>query len=88
MHENVKVPQLLQKFPYHNSRDQLHIMTNYPTKYESYKTNNLRGVAFANITILKLHENLNSPIILQKSLNQNGGIIGSTNHDDQSSYQI
>jgi hypothetical protein len=35
-------------------------MTNYPTKYESY--NNLRGVAFANITILKLHENLKSPI--------------------------
>jgi hypothetical protein len=25
---------------------------------------------------------------IQKSLNQNGGIIGSTNHDDQSSYQI
>ena len=50
------------KFPYHNSRDQLHIMTNYPTKYESYQTNNLRGVTFANITILKLYENLKSPI--------------------------
>ena len=36
--------------------DQLHIMTNYPTMYESYQTNNLRGFAFANITILKLHE--------------------------------
>jgi hypothetical protein len=63
-------------------------MINHPTKYESYKTNNLRGVAFANITILKLHENLKSPITPTKSLNQNGGIIGSTNHDDQSSYQI
>jgi hypothetical protein len=26
--------------------DQLHIMTNYPTKYENCQTNNLRGVAF------------------------------------------
>ena len=41
--------------------DQLHILTNYPTKYESYQTNNLRGVAFTNITLLKLHENLKSP---------------------------
>ena len=31
-----------------NSRkyDQLHNMTKYPTKYESYQTNDLRGVAF------------------------------------------
>ena len=29
--------------------DQLHIMTNYPTKYESYQTNDLRGVAFTKI---------------------------------------
>jgi hypothetical protein len=26
--------------------DQLHIMTNYLTKYENYQTNNLRRVAF------------------------------------------
>ena len=26
---------------------QLRIMTNYPTKYESYQTNDLTGVAFA-----------------------------------------
>ena len=26
--------------------DQLHTMTIYPTKYESYRTNDLKGVAF------------------------------------------
>ena len=26
--------------------DQLHIMTNHPTKYENYQTNDFRGVAF------------------------------------------
>ena len=26
--------------------DKLHIMTKHPTKYEIYRTNNLRGVAF------------------------------------------
>jgi hypothetical protein len=26
--------------------DQLHIMTNHPTKYESYRINDLREVAF------------------------------------------
>jgi hypothetical protein len=59
-------------------------MTNYPTKYESYQTNNLRGVAFANITILKLYENLKSPITPTK-------IVESKWQDyriNQSSYQI
>jgi hypothetical protein len=39
--------------PYNNHQikmvgyhDQLHNMTNYPTKYENCQTNNLRGVAF------------------------------------------
>ena len=27
--------------------DQLHFMANYPTKYEIYQTNDLRGVGFA-----------------------------------------
>ena len=27
--------------------DQLHIMANYPTKYERYQTNDIRGVGFA-----------------------------------------
>jgi len=30
--------------------DHLHIMTNYPTKYESYQTNDLRGVALSMYT--------------------------------------
>ena len=38
--------------------DQLHIMTNYPTKYESYQTNDLRGDGSQRITILKMHENV------------------------------
>ena len=40
------------------------------------------------ITILKLHENVNVPQLLQKSLNSIGRILWSTKHHDQSSYQI
>jgi len=36
-------------------------MTNYPTKYESFRTNDLRGDHSQSITILKLHENVKVP---------------------------
>jgi len=49
-------------------------MNNYPAKYESCRTNELRRVAFTKY-IMKLHENVKVPYILQKSWNQNGGII-------------
>jgi hypothetical protein len=39
MLENIKASELL--------HDQLHSMANYPTKYESYQTKDLRGVGFA-----------------------------------------
>ena len=40
------------------------------------------------ITILKLHENVKVSLLLQKWSNQNGGIIWSTTHHDQSPCQI
>ena len=39
-------------------------------------------------SILKIHENVNVPLLLQKSLIQNGGIIWSTTHNDLSLYHI
>jgi hypothetical protein len=39
---------------------QLHIMNNYPAKYESCRTNELRRVAFTKY-IMKLHENVKVP---------------------------
>ena len=116
--------------------NKLHIKTKYPTKYESYQTNDLRGIALTkynyiesawkcsgafsstkivdskwqdnminyiswtiilpnmkairptiseelhsqDITTMKMHEKL-----LQKLCDQNGGIIWSTIHHDQSS---
>ena len=46
--------------PYNNHQikmvgyhDQLHNMTNYPTKYENYQTNNLRGVVFTRYNYIK-----------------------------------
>jgi len=39
------------------------------------------------ITVLKMHKNVKVPSLLQKSLNQNGRIIGSTTHHYQLSYQ-
>jgi len=64
-------------------------MTNHPTKYESYQTNTLRGVVFTMYNYIKMHESIISPITPKnKLLNQNGGVIWSTEHHDQSSYTI
>ena len=51
-------------------------MTKYPTKYESFWINKVTEVVLRSqsITILKLHENVISPITPTKS-NQNGGTI-------------
>jgi len=44
-------------------------MTDHPTKYESYRTNDLREFKFTNM--LKMHEIVK---VLQILLKQNGGI--------------
>jgi hypothetical protein len=55
----------MKKFKSHNSyknrpikmmvmQDQVHIMTNYPTKYESYPTNDLRGVPFTKYNYIEI----------------------------------
>ena len=41
--------------------DQLHSIPYHPTKHERYQTNDTRGVAFTNKTILKMHENVKVP---------------------------
>jgi len=34
--------------------NQLHIMTNYPSKYQSFRTNELRGVAFTRYNYIEI----------------------------------
>jgi hypothetical protein len=58
---------------------------NYPTKYESYQTNDLRGVVF---TMYNYIENVKVPQLLQNWWIKMTGIIWSTIHHAQSSYQI
>jgi len=42
-------------------------MTNHRIIYDSYWTNNLRGVASQSITILKMHENLKVPQVMSRA---------------------
>jgi hypothetical protein len=51
--------------------DQLHSMANYPTKYESYQTNDIRGVGFVKYNYVanarKLKNSITPTIIPRKS---------------------